>query len=257
VESLDSARELFAPYRSDADAAIHPEFKDQDGLWTGFSVLPMVIIYNSRLVPSSEVPRAWKDLVKPFFHGRVAFADPERSGSAYTALATLLRVFTLPAPGVADGPLGTAEAWAFIDELRQALGGETLAESEAVYGGVAAGEYFAGITYETAALLMRKIGGDLELVYPEEGTSAVPDGVALIAGAPHKNAAEAFIDFVLGREVQTVVRERWLRRSVRKDVAAPEGAPPLADLRLVLYERRTVARERERVLAEWRRRMER
>jgi iron(III) transport system substrate-binding protein len=255
AESLDSARDLFAPYRSGEAAAVPAEFKDGDGLWTGFSVIPMVIIYNRALVPPREVPRAWKDLVKPFFRGRVAFADPEKSGSAYTALATLLRAFWVPAPGLADGPLGTAESWAFIDELKTAIGGETLPESEAVYGGVAAGEYFAGISFETAALLMRRIGSDLEFVYPAEGTSAVPDGVALIAGSPHRSEAEAFIDFVLSREVQAMVCARWFRRSVRQDVDAPTGAPPLSQLRLVPYERRTAGRERERVLTEWRRRM--
>jgi iron(III) transport system substrate-binding protein len=256
AESLDSARELFAPYRSVEAAAVPIQFKDPDGLWTGFTVIPMVIVYNRALVPREEIPRAWRDLARPFFRGRVAFADPERSGSAYTALATMLRALAVPSPGVADGPLGTAESWAFVDELLTAIAGVTLSESEAVYGGVAAGEYFAGISFETAALSVRRLGGDLEFVYPEEGTSAVPDGVALIAGAPNAREAEAFIDFVLSREVQAMVRERWSRRSVRPDVAAPQGATPLASLRLVPYERRTAARERERVLAEWRRRLD-
>ena len=255
AESLDSARELFAPYRSVEDAAIPRDFKDPDGLWTGFTVIPMVIVYNRALVPQDQRPRTWRDLARPFFRGRVAFADPERSGSAYTALITVLRALSVPARGVADGPLGTAESWAFIDELNTAIAGVTLSESEAVYGGVAAGEFFAGISFETAALSVFRLGGDLEFVYPVEGTSAVPDGVAMIAGAPHPGEAAAFIDFVLSREVQTVVRERWSRRSVRLDVGAPEGAPPLDSLRLVSYDRKSAARERERVLSEWRRRM--
>ncbi len=257
AESLDSARELFAPYRSKEDAAIPAAFKDPDGLWTGFTVIPMVIVYNRALVPAEERPAAWRDLARPFLRGRVAFADPERSGSAYTALITLLRALSAPAPGLADGPIGTAEAWAFIDELRPAIAGVTLGESEAVYGGVAAGEYFAGISFETAALSVVRLGGDLEFVYPAEGTSAVPDGVALIASAPHRREAEEFIDFVLSGEVQTIVRERWSRRSVRPDVPAPAGAPPLDRLRLVGYDRKSAARERDRVLSEWRRRMSR
>ncbi len=255
AESLDSARELFSPYRSKEDAAIPAAFKDPDWLWTGFTVIPMVIVYNRALVPAEERPAAWRDLASPFLRGRVAFADPERSGSAYTALITVLRALSAPAPGIADGPIGTADAWAFIDELNAAIAGVTLGESEAVYGGVAAGEYFAGISFETAALSVTRLGGDLEFVYPAEGTSAVPDGVALIAAAPHRNEAEAFIDFVLSEEVQTIVRERWSRRSVRPDVPAPAGAPPLDRLRLVSYDRKSAARERERVLGEWRRRV--
>jgi iron(III) transport system substrate-binding protein len=256
AESLDAVRDLFVPYRSREAEAVPAELKDPEGRWTGFSLVPIVIIYNEALVPPSEAPRSWRDLARPFFKGRVAFADPARSGSAYTALATMLRALSVPVSGAADGLPGSAESWAFADALIAAIGGEPVAESERVYGGVAAGEWFAGISFESAALSLRAAGAGIGIVYPAEGTSAVPDGVAVAASARNRAEAEAFVDFVLGRDVQGVVAERWFRRSVRTDAAPPPGVPPLSALKTVPYERSTAGREKDRVLAEWRRRLE-
>lgn len=254
VESLDTVRDLFAPYVSSEDSAIPDRFKDPQHLWTGFSVIPMTIIYNSRLVSPSQAPQSWSDLVRPLFRGRLAFADPEKSGSAYTALVTILRSQSIQkSPTIS--PIGNAEAWSFIDQLVLALGKQTLDQSEAVYRGVAAGEYFAGISFETAALTMIKGGSDIVLVYPKEGTSALPDGVALISGAPHGREGRQFIDFVLSRDVQTVVSELWCRRSVRTDVAAPQSALPLEKIPLIPYDQAAASRSKERILHEWKLRL--
>lgn len=257
VESLDTELNLFAPYTSSEDSYIPGSFKDEQRRWTGFSVIPMTIIYNKRLVPPDEAPKAWSDLLRPFYRGRLAFADPNKSGSAYTALVTMLRSLSPAKTGSLSSPIGSAKAWSFIDHLVLALGGQTVDQSEAVYNGVAAGEYFAGISFETAALTLMKSGKDVALVYPHEGTSALPDGVALVAGAPHPEEARRFIDFVLGKDVQTVVSDRWCRRSVRTDVPAPRSALPLNKILLIPYDRAAAARSKERVLYEWRLRFKR
>lgn len=255
ADSLDASRDLFRPYRPKEADAVFPEYIDPENLWTGFSLVPVVIIYNKNLVPPAAAPDSWLDLSRPFFLGRVAFADPSRSGSAYTALESMLRALSVPVQGTADGLPGSAESWAFIDSLIAAMGGEPLSESSRVYAGVAAGEWFAGISFESAALELRAAGENIGVVYPAEGTSAAPDGVAVAADARNVEDAETFVDFVLSRDVQRVVSERWFRRSVRKDVAAPEGVPPIEPPKFFAYERRSAAKEKERVLAEWRRRL--
>ena len=54
-----------------------------------FSALPVVLIYNTKLVPEGRLT-AWSDLLDPFFRGRIAFCDPGVSGSSYTGLVTML-----------------------------------------------------------------------------------------------------------------------------------------------------------------------
>jgi len=227
VETLVANLDLFEPYRSPEREAVPETLRDAEGYWTGFSVLPMVILVNARLVPREAWPDGWRGLSDPRFTGSVAFADPERSGSAYTALRTML--LAARTTGEAD------EGWAFIDRFARVLEGRTLSESAAVYAGVASGEYLLGASYEYAAGASLRLGGDVSVIYPAEGSSAVPDGVAIVKGAPRREAAEAFVDFVLSRDVALAMSVRLSRRSTRGDVAAPAGMPPLGTLRLIDY----------------------
>ena len=172
VESLASYRDCFAPYACGEAGEIQARFRDGGDLWTPFSALPVVLVYNSKLVRPGQVA-GWRDLLAPELRGRVAFADPSVSGSSFTALATFLQ---------AAGGGEEALLRAFAENLawRQLEGsGEVL---EAVAGGGA----LVGVTLEETALKRIAAGDDLALVYPEDGTSCVPDASALIRGAAHE-----------------------------------------------------------------------
>ena len=51
--------------------------------------------YNTELLTRKKIaaPACWKDLVKPDLAGEVQMANPNASGTAYTAIATLVQVF--------------------------------------------------------------------------------------------------------------------------------------------------------------------
>lgn len=241
AESMAGASDLLEPYVSPEAASIPPELKDPGGAWTGFTVLPMVIIVNERLLPADRTPRSWEDLGSEALRGSVAYADPSVSGSAYTILRTLL---------LAGG--GGEAGWSRIAAFARTLEGNVLPESSQVFRGVASGEYLAGLTFETAVTDAGRSGSDVRVVYPEDGTSAIPDCVALVRGAPHPEAARAFVDFVLGPDVASVVVGRFGRRSARTDAPAPEGLPPLSSLRILPYDLGNSAAERAATLARFR-----
>lgn len=229
LESLEASRDLFEPYRPGASAVIPPEFRSPEGLWTGFSVLSLLIVYNQRLVEPEVAPRAWADLVHPRFQGNIAFSDPRQSGSAYS----LLRVFS---------GLSSSEP-RLLDRFVANLGGRPLLESSQVVAAVSSGEFLVGLTFESPTPLV-----DVGLVYPREGTLVLPDGVALMRRAPHPEAARGFIDFVLGPEVADVLAGRFHRRSVRLDAVDPDGLVPLKRLPRLPYDVSLAAREKEATL---------
>src|SRR5437867_543177 len=51
--------------------------------------------YNTELLAKKKnaAPACWKDLIKPEFAGEVQMANPNASGTAYTAIATIVQVF--------------------------------------------------------------------------------------------------------------------------------------------------------------------
>lgn len=89
VESLGSYQDCFTPYTSSQARYIQERFRDEEGLWTPFSALPVVLIYNTKLVEPEQIT-GWSDLLSPDFQGRIAFADPGVSGSCFTGLVTLI-----------------------------------------------------------------------------------------------------------------------------------------------------------------------
>ncbi len=94
-------------------------------------------------------------------------------------------------------------------------------------------------------------GKDLAMVYPAGGTSAVPDGSALIKGAPHRANAMAFLDFTASRDVQQLLSDRFYRRPVRGDVAQNEALCPLSHLPLCGYDTLEASEHRDAVLKRW------
>lgn len=236
VESLSSCRDCFEPYIPGEADMIIPGCGSPDGIWTPFSRLPLVIIYNTKLVPDLWLDD-WASLKSPRLQGRIAFADPEVSGSSYTGLLTL----------AGTGP-GFREK---LEEFASALGRRQLAGSGDVLDSVAGGTDLVGITLEETARKRMLAGDPVAMVYPSSGTSIVPDGTALVKGAPHADNARKFIDFTISEEVQNLLARKFSRRPVRAGAAEPSGLPPLSRITIAGYDIEWAAANRETVLKAW------
>ncbi|MEH7385775.1 ABC transporter substrate-binding protein [Bacillus sp. JJ1521] len=225
AESLEAFKSHFEAYEVADDASIPDAYKSSENLWTGFSALPMVIMLNKDMVTGADVPKSWEDLLDNKWKGKIAYADPAKSGSSYTQLVTMLTAFNSQNDG-----------WDFAKEFVANLDGKILSGSSMVYKGVADGEFPLGVTLEEAAYRYIAGGANVDVVYPSEGTSAVPDGMAVIKGAKNKENAEKFLDFLASKEVQELIVSEFNRRSVRDDVNAPEGLPATKDIPMVDYD---------------------
>lgn len=237
VESLASYRECFTPYTCAGAEEIQERFRDPEGLWTPFSALPVVLVYNTKLMRPGQVT-AWSCLLSPDLRGRIAFADPAVSGSSFTALATLLQ-----AVGGEDEET--------LRRFAENLGGRQLSGSGDVVSAVAGGTDLVGVTLEETALKRMAAGDNIALVYPEDGSSCVPDASALIRGAAHGENARLFLDFTVSEEVQRLLAERFCRRSVREDAEPAEGMPALADIPLADYDVEWASGHRDALLMTW------
>src|SRR5699024_619674 len=142
-------------------------YKDADDMWIGESPLPMVFIYNKTLIDEADVPTTWEGLCDESLKGKIAFASPAKSGSAYTQLCTML--FSQPS---------IDEGWALGAKARDSRGGKVQHSPGTCHKLVATGEYVLGVTIEKSAVQYAD-NPDIGYVYPEQN-SAVPDGVALI-----------------------------------------------------------------------------
>lgn len=235
VESLAAYEDCFEPCTPEGVENLRGVGLSEEGLWTPFSSLPLVLIYNTRLVSEGELT-GWADLLDPRWKGRIAFADPTVSGSSYTAALTLFSCIE-------------GDDWDILAALVDNLDGGALPDSGDVVESVRSGSRYIGVTLEETALKQRS--PELGIVYPAEGTSAVPDGCALIKGAKHAENARAFLDFVLGRDVQELLVSDLHRRSVRTDVHAPEDLPSEAELGIIDYDVHWAGDLKEEFIRRW------
>ena len=106
------------------------------------------------------------------------------SGSSFTSLVTYLDAMEQPPEKC-------------LPQLAASLEDRQLDSSGDVLSAVAQGSDWVGITLEETALQWIAAGEDLGMVYPSDGTSSVPDGSALVAGAPHpRECREPFISTI-------------------------------------------------------------
>ena len=237
VDSLEAYADCFTPYFCRDWVLLDYTMRSIDGLWTPFSALPVVLIYNTKLVSPGRL-NCWKDLFSPAWQGRIAFCDPSVSGSSFTGLVTLLQAV--------DGDMDET-----LQSFAVSLDGRQLETSGEVLDAVADGTDLVGITLEETALKRAAAGAEIALVYPSDGTSCVPDGGALVKGAPHEKNAQRFLDFIASPDVQERMETEFSRRPIRQTQTQAEGLPPLADIPLVDYNISRASENHNKILMSW------
>ncbi len=241
AESLNSFKEYFAPYKTVSHDRIDPLFRDTEDKWFGFALLPMVVIYNTDLVSGDDIPTSWADVTDPKWKGKIAMASPVKSGSSYTITATLLTAFGKD----------TEAGFDFVKNFVANLDGKILGSSSGVPKGVVDKEYAIGLTLEKSAVKYKNAGGNIGIVYPSEGTSAVPDAAALIKGAVNEENGKLFLDYIVSKDVQTTLANEFKIRGVRDDVDAPEGLLPISDIKLVDYDFAWASESKGAIVKRW------
>lgn len=239
VESYEAYEEYFQPYACSFREKLDDSYTSPDDRWTIFSELPIVFIYNNKLVNREDAPKSWAEFLTDKWKGQIAFADPLKSGSSYTALATMAQISNLP-----DNEL--------IEKFTTALDGRLSPGSGDVTKEVGAGIRLVGITLEETARKEIIKGADIDMIYPDEGTSAVPDGCALVKGAPHPENARQFIDFTVSDDVQRLLIDEFCRRSVRKDIQEGTNKTDESEkIRLISFDLAKAGENQEDFLKLW------
>jgi iron(III) transport system substrate-binding protein len=205
-------------------------YSKADG-WVALRATGIAIMYNTGTVKNHDVPRSWKELADPKWKGRIAIADPNRAGSSFSHLYAIWKLY---------GP-DFIKALASNDVM---VAGDGSAAREAV----ASGERDIAPVSEYDAFEFKKEGKPVDVAWPEDGTVLLPAPLALVAGGKNADNGKALAEYMLSKEGQQLIVDTTLTWSARRDVAAPEGKPPLDSIRTVSFDWRKVAAEKGSVL---------
>ena len=185
---------LLQPCRP-SQAENYPEsYRDPKGYWYGFAARARVLIVNSELVKSDEMPASVKDLADPKWKGRAGIAKP-LFGTTASHVAALYAL------------LGKDEAEALLaafkrNEVQIAAGNKAVTEM------VGAGRLAFALTDTDDAIEEQSSGKPVKIIFPDAGqgqmgTLLLPNTLALVKGCPHPEAGQRLIDFLLSPEVET------------------------------------------------------
>jgi iron(III) transport system substrate-binding protein len=237
AELLEANNDLLEPYQPKEYAMIADVYKGK-GAWLPYTGVLNVFVVNTKKLKPAEYPRTWLDLAQPRFKDLLSAADMEKSGSAYMQLNTFLTIY-------GDDAAGWSKFKAVFNNMSIAT------SSGAVPRFVNDGEAIVGLTFEDNAYLFLKNGGPVAIVYPEDGTSTIADGMALVKRAPNAAAGKVFIDWALSAQAQDIVVQELGRRPIRKDAKPPGALKPLDQIKLIQYDIGKAATKRKEYIDKW------
>ena len=225
---LAANRDLFEVYVSTENDALYPQFRnDGTNCFNNAYAEPNVMIVNTEVLAQLGIEvNGYADLLQPQLKGKIISADPANSSSAFQCLIGMLY-------GMGNGDPMSKEAWEFIDKFLQIKGSVAANSSSQVYNGVANGEYAVGLSYEDPCVELEATGEHpVKVVYATEGVIFPGESVQIIKGAPHMEAAQKFVDFVLSEESQNAVAAELNLRPLRAGVPTNAKMIPTDQIKL-------------------------
>ena len=241
-------------------------FYDPQGRYYGACLAAFGVCYNRdrvALLPDPRPPERWTDLGEPRFFRQTAIADPTKSGSINKCFEMLLQQqmqeAVAAAPPLAAGATPDAQkaaqaaaldaGWAAGLNLIKRIGGNARYFTDSaskVPHDVGRGDTVVGMCIDfygrSEADWTGTQSGRERVVYqmPAGGSSLSADPIMLLRGAPHRELAVAFIEFVLSAEGQKLwnyragepggpVRYALRRLPVRRDLYSAEHRAHMSD----------------------------
>jgi iron(III) transport system substrate-binding protein len=240
-------QDLTLAYKSPRIGELQPWARkqaEQSGYRTvGIYLGALGIGYNTELLAKKKVaaPACWKDLVKAEFANEVQMANPNASGTAYTAIATLVQI------------MGEDEAFRYLKALHRNINNYPRSGVGPIKA-VARGETLASVSFIHDVTTEAQAGFPVKSAAPCEGTGYEIGSMSIVKGARNVDAAKKFVDWALSPKAQQLAAQTR-QFQLPSNVGTPVSplSPKLADIRLIDYDfaKYGASAERKRLLERW------
>lgn len=171
-----------------------------------------------------KAPECWADLVKPEFEGEVEIADPNSSGTSWTALATLVQL------------MGEDKAIDYFKQLNKNIAEYTKAGAAPALA-VGKGETLIGIAFQHDVINAAKQNPAVKVVSPCEGTGYEIGSMSIVTGAKHLEEAQKFYDWALTPDAQKLAAPNGSYQIPSNNgTPVPPEAPDLSKIKLIDYD---------------------
>jgi iron(III) transport system substrate-binding protein len=169
------------------------------------ATLPIIIGYNSELIPKTETPTTWTELVDKKYLDKIATGSAASSGQVGTWALSMEQKY----------------GWDYLLKFNQ-LNPQLSRSINDVVPALASKERAIGATTVGQVLTRKSLGDPLDVIYPEDGTVVVVSPIGILKKAPHPNAAKLFLNFINSQEYSEVI-SKYFEQPIHKQVELPGG----------------------------------
>ncbi|HUP98356.1 MAG TPA: ABC transporter substrate-binding protein [Usitatibacter sp.] len=242
-------RGLTQEYASPNLAQLHAWAQDQHrqsgGKTVGVYMGALGFGFNTEALAKrkTKAPACWSDLLRPEFKGEVQMANPASSGTAYTAIATLVQV------------MGEEKAFDYLKGLHRNVSQYTKSGTAPIKN-VARGEATVSVSFVHDAVTEAVAGFPVQSATPCEGTGYEIGSMSLVKGARNMDVAKKFYDWALTAPAQDLggSTKQFQVPSNRAAKVNPL-APDFSRIKLIDYDsaKYGASAERKRLIERWER----
>ena len=231
--------EAYAPAGLDKVSA---KFRDKANppSWVGMDVYSSVICFNTAEAAkkSLKAPASWKDLIDPTYRGQITMPNPASSGTGFLMVSVWLQM------------MGEDAGWKYMDALHGNIASYTHSGSKPCRQ-AGAGEFTVGLSFDFRGSDVKKKGAPVDLIWPSEGLGWDVEAAAIMKGSKNMDAAKKLADWSI---TPNAMKQYAANFAI---LAVPGQAQPLPHLpndlesKLANVDFDWMAKNRERILAEW------
>jgi iron(III) transport system substrate-binding protein len=190
---------------------------DPEHYWHSVKLELTSLNYNKNLVSGDALPKTWKDLADPKYKGKIVQGHIKSSGDTALIAFNLVKMY----------------GWDYFEALRKndVLTMPACTQIELVARGerqIMMCDYSQIHTAQTQNLKM------IDAVLPEDGVFMLAGPLAVLAKAPHPNAAKVLVNWLLSPEGQSIYVAGGDASSIESpDIKLPADFPDLKKYKLI------------------------
>jgi len=185
-------------------------------------------------VKAEDAPKNWPELLEPKWKNQVSIGHPGFSGYVGTWVVLMRKLY----------------GWQFFEKLEKGKPqiGRSINDTVTMLN---SGERSVAAGPSATTLKSLDKGNPVGIVYPKDGALLMISPSAVMANAPHPNAARLFMEFLLGIEhAEISVKDRG--ESLRPEVKPLQGAKAFTEVKVIRPTEDEIVKGIPEVIDEWR-----